>query len=350
MCAPKSLMNAGMGGGHYYIDPVKQLFVIFNGITDIASMVFDFLVWVATGGVLLLLAHLVKEGLKAISNLVSTAISVVEAAVDRIVDAFCAMVDWVIEFIKNTFNSLIAEPLHNLWESLEAWVFGLLSTVKNVCSRIDNGEIGAFHAAEEIFEYIFGSTTIKMLMAIVTLVVIGVSLLECLTRPFGFVLMLISPILIDIIMQGLVSAMSGVHWLIDSMIDGADQMCNSIVALLTSEGVQLGATVVSVISVLGSFFFGKLEFFGDIGIENLKIKQKLYSALSFLTSCIGLFILLIDFTDDQDDNAVLDLVGLTVTGIGIVFSWLGDISSIVGKISVGFSMTSLTTGIVDVID
>ena len=340
---PTSVMNAGMGEGPNY-------YSLGSIISDIAGMVFDFLVWVASGGVLLLLAHLVKEGLKAIGNLASDLWDEVQDAVDAIVGAFWAFVDWAIEFIKNTFNSLIAEPLHNLWESLEAWVFGLLSTVKNVCSRIDNGEIGAFHAAEEIFEYIFGSTTIKMLMAIVTLVVIGVSLMECLTGPFGFVLMLISPILIDIIMQGLVSAMSGTHWLIDSIIEGTDQISSSIVTFLTSEGVQLGATVVSVISVLGSFFFGKLEFFGDLGNEDLKIKQKLYSALSFLTSCMGLFILLIDFTDDQDDNAVLDLVGLTVTGIGIVFSWLGDISNIIGKISVGFSMTGMITGIVDVID
>lgn len=31
----------------------------------------------------------------------------------------------------------------------------------------------------------------------------------------------------------------------------------------------------------------------------------------------------IDFTDDQDDNEVLDLVGLTVTGIGIVLAGWG---------------------------
>ena len=216
---PTFVKNDGMGEGPNYLDP-------FGVISDIAGMAFDFLVWVASGGLLLLFAHLVKEGLEALGDLASDIWEYVQEAVDAMVNAFWAMVEWVIEFIKSAFNSLIAEPLNNLWESLEAWVFGLLSTVKNVCSKIDDGEIGAVHAAEEIFDYIFGSTTIKLLMTIVSLIVIGVSLMECITGPFGFVLMLISPLLMDIIMQGLVSAMSGTHWLIDSMIEGTDQLCS----------------------------------------------------------------------------------------------------------------------------
>jgi hypothetical protein len=97
---PTSVMNSGMGEGPNY-------YSLGSIISDIAGMAFDFLVWVATGGVLLLLAHLVKEGLKVISNLISTAISAVEAAVDRIVDAFCAMVEWVIGFIQGTIDSLM---------------------------------------------------------------------------------------------------------------------------------------------------------------------------------------------------------------------------------------------------
>jgi hypothetical protein len=279
---PTSVMNSGMGRGHYYFDPVHQIFVIFNGITDLAGMAFDFLVWVATGGVLLLFVHLVEIGLEAIGKMLAAAAAAVQDVVDAIVDAFCAFVDWAIEFIKSTFNSLIAEPLNNRWESLEAWVLGLLSTVKNVCSKIDDGEIGAFHAAEEIFDYIFGSTTIRLSMAIVTMVVIGFSLMECVIGPFGFILMLVGPILMDIIMQGLVSAMSGAHWLIDSMVEGTNQVCSSIVSFLTSEGFQLGATVVCVFSVLSSLLLSKLNLLGDVANENLPICKKINSVKSFI--------------------------------------------------------------------
>jgi hypothetical protein len=347
---PTSVTNAGMGEGHYYFDPVHQIYMFFTGITDIAGMIFDFLVWVATGGVLLLFVHLVEMGLEAIGNLLSAAASAVQDAVDAIVDAFCAFVDWVIEQVTNLFNSLIAEPLNNLWESLEAWVLGLLSTVKNVCSGIDDGEIGVFHAAEEVFDYIFGSSTVRLLMAIVTLIVIGVSLMECFTGPFGFIMLLISPILMDLLMQGLVSAMSGAHWLIDSMIDGADQLCSSIVGFFISEGVQLGTTVVSVISVLGSFFFSKLSFFGDVANEDFSIRKKMYSAGSFFCSCVGLILFWIDVGDDQDDNDILDFFGLAMSGTAIYCGLRGDVSSIVGKIGLGFSVTGMLTGVMDVMD
>jgi len=107
-----------MGPGPSFLDPLGT-------ICDIAGMVFDFLVWVATGGVLLLLAHLVKEGLKAISNLVSTAISAVEAAVNRIVDAFLAFVDWAGSFITNLIHSVIdpvANAIYDLWSNYKASV------------------------------------------------------------------------------------------------------------------------------------------------------------------------------------------------------------------------------------
>jgi len=115
---PTSVMNSGMGEGPDY-------YSLGSIIGDIANMVFDFLVWVATGGVLLLLAHLVKEGLKAISNLVSTAITAVEAAVDRIVDAFCAMVDWIVCFIRYSLNELLSEKKQEISDSCEQCIYNL---------------------------------------------------------------------------------------------------------------------------------------------------------------------------------------------------------------------------------
>ena len=76
----------------------------------------------------------------------------------------------------------------------------------------------------------------------------------------------------------------------------------------------------------------------------------MYSAGSFFCSCIGLILFWIDVGDDQEDNEILDFTGLLFSGIGIICSWLGDLSSIVGKISVGFSITGMLTGVMDVMD
>jgi len=128
---PTSVMNSGMGEGPNY-------YSLGSVIGDIAGMVFDFLVWVATGGVLLLLAHLVKEGLMAISNLVSTAITAVEAAVDRIVDAFCAMVDWVIDLITSTLTTVFDPLISSVTKAINSYLNGLNSAMVVIQSDIEN--------------------------------------------------------------------------------------------------------------------------------------------------------------------------------------------------------------------
>ncbi len=338
---PTSVMNSGMGEGPNY-------YSLGSIIGDIAGMVFDFMVWVATGGVLLLLAHLVKEGLKAIGNLASDLWDDVQDAVDRIVDAFWECVNYIIKLIKTAYESLIAEPLNNIRDSFVSWALGIISVIKNVSTSVEKGQMNVFQAAEEIFDFMFGSTTFKLLMAIATMIIIGMSLAQTITGPFGFVLLLISPVLIDIIMQGMVTGLTGAHWLIDSIINGVANISYSIFDFLTSEGVQLSATVVSVFAVLSSFFFGQISVFGDLGDDDLEIGKKIKSSISFLCSCIGLILFWIDIGDDQEDNDLLDYTGLFFTCIGLVAGLDGAKRTPVGKICIAFSSISLFTGLVDV--
>ncbi|MHC1710086.1 MAG: hypothetical protein AB9819_06750 [Methanomassiliicoccales archaeon] len=115
---PTSVMNAGMGPGPSFPDPLGI-------ISDIAGMVFDFLVWVATGGVLLLLAHLVKEGLKVIGNLASDLWDEVQDAVDAIVDAFCAFVDWVIDTLMASLDAIFSPIIESIENALTSYCEGV---------------------------------------------------------------------------------------------------------------------------------------------------------------------------------------------------------------------------------
>ncbi|HNU35999.1 MAG TPA: hypothetical protein PKJ15_05320, partial [Methanomassiliicoccales archaeon] len=194
---PTSVMNSGMGEGPNY-------YSLGSVIGDIAGMVFDFLVWVATGGVLLLLAHLVKEGLKAISNLVSTAIATVEAAVDRIVDAFMAFVEWMIDYICNMFSALIIEPLNSMIEGFGQWANGLLPFIDQASSDIEGGGDGSQ----------FTSTLASSILNsefFIYLNIIGLSLFVVITvasmlGPAGFISSLVLPSLLNVIISGLISA------------------------------------------------------------------------------------------------------------------------------------------------
>ena len=104
---PTFVKNAGMGEGPNYLNPLGI-------ISDIAGMAFDFLVWVASGGLLLLFVHLVEMGLEAIGNLLAAAAAAVQDAVDAIVDAFNAFIDWVIDLMVNYLETLFFPLIENI--------------------------------------------------------------------------------------------------------------------------------------------------------------------------------------------------------------------------------------------
>jgi len=115
---PTSVENAGMGEGPSYFSPTGL-------ITDLAEMAFGFLVWLATGGLLLLLAHLVLLGLEAIANLASSAASAVMEAVDVIVDAFCAFVDWVIDTLMASLDAIFSPIIDSIENALTSYCEGV---------------------------------------------------------------------------------------------------------------------------------------------------------------------------------------------------------------------------------
>ena len=120
---PTSVTNSGLGGAPNFFDPLDV-------ISDIANLVFDFLIWIATGGVLLLWVHLVIMGLEVIANLISSAISAIEAAVDVIVDTINAFVDWMV----NTISGMLDSKLSSECEEGERTVDSCMQRIA-VCSN-----------------------------------------------------------------------------------------------------------------------------------------------------------------------------------------------------------------------
>ena len=194
---PTSVQNAGMGEGPNYLNPLGI-------ISNIAGMAFNFMVWCLTGGVLLLWAHLMIMGLEIIANLTTTAIAVIEEAVDAIVDAFMAFVDWAVEFICDAFDALIAAPLQRIYDGIAGWAAGLTCLMNEAATNIENGASNA-SASISIFHYIIYSDIFKMLT------VIGISLLVVITSvslmgPFAFIGSLVAPFLIDLMISGMTAA------------------------------------------------------------------------------------------------------------------------------------------------
>jgi len=313
---PTSVMNSGMGEGPNY-------YSLGSIISDIANMVFDFLVWVATGGVLLLLAHLVKEGLKAISNLVSTAISAVEAAVDRIVDAFCAMVDWVVEQVTNVFNALIAplvdyisNAMHSVYASVRLASMSIISDLNNnsqasteSLSRMTNAIIG------DLFFWIVG---ISVFINLAIFTIKGMSL------GAGFLISICLTVMAGLVITNLNGMAAGSY-------DGSapqDSTYGAITDWIESIFLQAGKSPTDLDQLIGYLdsFWCVIEL-----IPSMVVMEAVPGFAAGIGLAATLFSIIIGFYAIADHDARLSAVGLVLSLIGVVDSFFGEAVNTLSK-------------------
>jgi hypothetical protein len=329
---PTSVMNSGLGAGPSFLDPLGT-------ICDIAGMVFDFLVWVATGGVLLLLAHLVKEGLKAISNLVSTAITAVEAAVDRIVDAFCAMVDWVVDLMITYLDVLFSPIVQSIEDAVVSYCEGVNSAYQKAEQDVVNfGAVSGetlsqlFNAANaNLFMIILGAAiALKIILDAFTVITAGMTFL---------LILLISPI-IGYIMNEVIKAFDyddfagSICESFDDLIDWMEETfgpgenpptdvqiawtafgcCMSVVGMFYSLNGFLhdifGAAIDLVFSIISTV----------IGLFATSINSVGLGWLGIGLGCVPLIHILIQFNQKIGSERILNLIAFTFGGIGIYCS------------------------------
>jgi hypothetical protein len=248
---PTSVMNSGMGEGPNY-------YSLGSVIGDIAGMVFDFLVWVATGGVLLLLAHLVKEGLKVISNLVSTAIATVEAAVDRIVDAFCAMVDWIIDLMVTYLDALFSPMI----QSIEAAVISYCEGVNSAYQKAEQDVINYGAVTGETLSQLFCAANANLFMIILGAAIALKIILDAftvITAGMTFLLILLISPIIGYIMNEVIKAFDYDEFA-GRICDNFDGLCDWIVQTFgpgenPPTDIQIAWTAFGFcINVVGSFY------------------------------------------------------------------------------------------------
>ncbi|MBP7086771.1 MAG: hypothetical protein KBA58_01765 [Methanomassiliicoccales archaeon] len=331
---PTSVENAGMGEGPSFLDPLGT-------ICDIANMVFDFLVWVATGGVLLLLAHLVKEGLKAISNLVSTAISVVEAAVDRIVDAFCAMVDWVVDLMVNFMETLFSPLIESIENAIESYVQGVNQAFSNAeqdvvaFGSVSSGTLNQLFTAltSDLFILMLGiSISIQILLKTLTVLTMGASFLitVLVSVAVGYVVNeIIKSNHFDKFTEGICDGISGLYdWIEDNFGPGENPPSNVQIAW-TAFGFCMSTVgaVYSLWSVLGNSFsasFGLTA--GIISIILGTFATGLNSAgLGYLGIALGSLSAICSIfgisSSAELDQKIVGGISLTFGMMGITCSW-----------------------------
>ena len=191
---PTSVTNSGLGGAPNFFDPLDV-------ISDIANLVFDFLIWIATGGVLLLWVHLVIMGLEIIANLITTAIAVVEEAVDAIVDAFLEFVDWMVEFIQNLLDSSFSSGSEERGRTIDSHLASIAASSNEVVEEYNaTGTVTAETQAR--YQNSLGALIVYAMLIGVTLFFILIFVMG-LTNVWGFLLGTIIGIMAGYLIQSM---------------------------------------------------------------------------------------------------------------------------------------------------
>ncbi|HUT27229.1 MAG TPA: hypothetical protein VMW85_04190 [Methanomassiliicoccales archaeon] len=297
---PTSVMNSGMGGGHYYFDPVHQIFVIFSGITEIAGMIFNFLVFVASGGLLLLFIHLVEIGLEAIGNMLSAAAAAVQDAMDAIVDAFAAFVDWIIVIAIEMMNQLYASvlaPILSLGENSYSSISAAANCVNETGDNDDKSSLS---------DALYGNLFLSMFI-----LAIGINAVLLALKIISGGMTFLLGTLVTIVVMVLITEILGINPNGDDPGNPNDTSEDSVSAWIVSFfGQQSGADII--VGILNSFWF-------TIAIIPSMLAWDATGSIGSLA--VTLFCLIISFYSLASQDILVNVLLCAICGILIIESF-----------------------------
>ena len=331
---PTFVKNAGMGEGPNYLDP-------FGVISDIAGMAFDFLVWVASGGVLLLLAHLVQMGMGAIGNLLSAAASAVQDAVDAIVDAFMAFVEWVIDLLVSSVEALFSPLIESIESAIESYVQGVNQAFSNAeqdavaFGSVTSETLNQLYAAltSDLFILMLGiGISIQLLLHAFTILTMGTSFLitVLVSVVVGYVVNeIIKSDQFDKFTGSISNGISGLYdWMEENFGPGEDPpsnvqiawtafgFCMSVVGMVYSLWGLMGelwSASVGFAFGVASVLFGTISTcLGSFGLAYLGIAMGAISISCGIHSTIF---------STSSDEIIVSLIATSFGGIGLFSSW-----------------------------
>ena len=331
---PTFVKNAGMGEGPNYLNPLGI-------ISDIAGMAFDFLVWVASGGLLLLFVHLVEMGLEAIGNLLAAAAAAVQDAVDAIVDAFNAFIDWVIDLMVNYLETLFSPLIENIENAIESYG----QEVNHAFSNAEQNVVAFGSVSSETLDQLYTALTSDLFILMLG---IGISIqillktLTVLTMGASFLITVLVSVAVGYIVNEIIksdqfdkftgSICNGISGLYDWMEENfgpgenppsnvqiawsAFGFCMSVVGIVYSLWGLLGelwSASVGFAFGVASVIFGTISTcLGSFGLAYLGIAMGAISISCGIHSTIF---------STSSDEIIVGLIATSFGGIGLFSSW-----------------------------
>jgi len=335
---PTIIQNSGLGASPNYLDPL-------NVIADIVDMVFNFLLYVYTTTVFYL-QHLLDIGLQK-GSLVNASTTAVTTALNVIVNAYEAIVEWATVFIGILIDSSIAVFLNNLNIGTSMICGNLPMSINQVSLSVKSGEMSETEGASIIGRVLLES--INSLLVIATAIVVLVLALSVYFAAQTFISELIIPLLITAMVATLLQILMNEGYL--QILDDSSQFESQIIEIIGSEVAIVFETIISISLAVLCFVSGHIQ---------IMLSQTLPIILGFAIAILALSVALWSMTIDDTESAFnVAIFGLILSIIGFIPYFADTISKhlLVGKIlfglcvsNVGVSTFSLYTASVRVMD
>jgi hypothetical protein len=306
---PSLIDNDGLGNMPDYLG-------ITGILSDIGDFLFDSLVFVATGGLLFLLLHLTEIGLKKLRDLIVSAAADVKGAVDEMAKALNDMLDWVVEFIQDTLDSLFGPVVETIQKMGKDYCMGVAAASASVSSDIKATNSISDSSKSQLLKAILGNL-FTLLAGVTIIVMVAMTIVSAVTGPFGFLVGIVIGMISSIIME---SALNAAMTAIDFVINVSQSLNDVTMDLLTWSGANWSPG--DILSTIIDWLIGMFEFLGTAFIVVCVPKeyQSISNDLALSVAGLILSVYSVGLVDD-DASHVVDVVGLMLSLTAAYFSF-----------------------------
>ena len=314
--------------------PVGWQEAVFNSIVDAAEFLANGIIALGTF-MIDVFVTIAEIGLSFLVKLANDVAQAVKEVAQAIVDAFCAFVDWAVEFIKSTFAGLFAPMIDGLQSLIKGYQNDVMSAVSLAVIEFDAkgyisaGTIGLLFKAivSDLFWACFG---------LIIVIQIALMAISAMTAGLGFLIQIAIGLGATILMEQAFGARG-------SMEDGGDNLLSQVISI--ANGAIDDASI-----FLSQLMRSLTDWVKKTGNETSSRWDVVIGVTSFLLGMFGAFFSGVDYVSGSNGGEKVQKT-FGYAAKGIVCGFLSAVLGFASFVATGVNeiIASLVTSVIGVI-
>jgi hypothetical protein len=247
------------------------------------------------------LAEMVYEaGVKLVCDLTNAAIQAIQTTANKIVDAFQAFVDWLVDFVCDTILAPLTSMIEDVWNGVVDWAAGLGATLSRLAAEVGSGNISVASASLILIKMIMDSVAFTTITLMGLAIYAAMLVLQPMLAPFVFVLGTVVPIVMMAILETTSQVMG-------EAIDAASSAIGEVGQAIVES--VLGSALVNDVALILSIIFGGMSALLDSIVFTVG-----GSFLTFAFSLFGAFLSIIAMVEVLSSGCSLNILVIAILG------------------------------------